>query len=267
MKRILPIFILIFFTASCSGSNGKREAIATDGSSSMERVIGFLGEYYMDKNPDVKVSFNPTGSSAGIQAVIDGRCDIALSSRELKENELEKGLVGTVAAIDAIAVIVNKSNFVSGLSLDEISGIYTGRIIKWSELGGEDIPIVRIGREAASGTRDGFESITDTKGKCKYTQELTSSGDIIQTVSSNPNAIGYASLSSVKDNVKLIAVDGVIPDNETVRDGSYKIRRDFLFVTKSDAYLSDAANKFLKFATSKEADGLILRAGAVPPER
>lgn len=240
--------------------------VSTDGSTSMEKVIGYLSEAYMEENADTKITYNPTGSGAGIQAVSEGRCDIGLSSRDLKDEEAQT-LNGTVVAIDGIAMIVNPENPVSDLTIEQIGKIYTGEIANWSEVGGTDAPIVLIGREAASGTRDGFESITDTKDKCQYSQELTSTGDVVQTVSSNPNAIGYASLASVKDNVKLLSVEGVTPTNETIQSGAYKIQRDFVLVTPKNKQLSQAAQAFMDYAISKAADTMITKAGAVPVKR
>jgi len=269
MKRILGILISICLstaiTAGCESSN-TGQTISTDGSTSMEKVIGYLSEYYMQENTDVKVTYNPTGSGSGIQAVSEGRCDIGLSSRDLKDEESEN-LIGTVVAIDGIAMIVNTQNPVANLTIDEISQIYKGNISNWKEVGGDDAPIVLIGREAASGTRDGFESITKTKDLCKYNQELTSTGDVIQTVSSNPAAIGYASLASVKETVKVLSVDGITPSTETIQNGEYKIQRNFVFVTKKDAELSKAANNFFNFAVSSDADDLIIKAGAIPVKR
>ena len=240
--------------------------VATDGSTSMEKVIGYLSEAYMEENAGVKVTYNPTGSGSGIQAVQEGRCDIGLSSRNLKDEE-KVDLVGTVVAIDGIAIIVNPENAVNDLSIEQIAALYKGEITNWSEVGGADAPVVLIGREAASGTRDGFESITDTEDLCKYSQELTSTGDVVQTVASNPNAIGYASLAAVKDTVKMIDVEGVTPTTETIQNGTYKVQRNFVFVTKKNAELSDTAKAFFEFATSKAADELIVKAGAVPVAR
>ena len=241
-------------------------SVSTDGSTSMESVIGYLGEAFTEENPDIKFSYNPTGSGTGIQAVLEGRCDIGLSSRDLKEEEA-KDLDGTVIAIDGIALIVNPENEVEDLSIENIADIYTGKITNWSELGGSDTPIVPIGREAASGTRDGFESITGTEDVCVYSQELTSTGDVIQTVASNPNAVGYASLASVKDTVKVLSVEGVMPSEATIQDGTYKIQRNFVIVTKKGTELSSAAQKFFDFATSEAADEYIVAAGAVPVKR
>ena len=193
-----------------TSQTSQQSTVSTDGSTSMEKVIGYLSESYMEDNKNVKVTYNPTGSGAGIQAASEGRCDIGLSSRDLKDDE-KQTLTQTVVAIDGIAIIVNPQNKIEDLTVEQIGKIYTGEITNWKEVGGEDHPIVLIGREAASGTRDGFESITKTKDKCKYTQELTSTGDVIQTVSGNENAIGYASLASVKDSVKVLKVEGVNP--------------------------------------------------------
>ena len=278
MKKLITVITSVFvLAAACTGcgstpadtsgtadgSSTNSGIVATDGSTSMEKVIGYLSEAYMEENPDVKVSYNPTGSGSGIQAVSEGRCDIGLSSRDLKSDEAQT-LTGTVVALDGIAMIVNPQNTIADLTLEQIASIYKGEVTNWKEVGGADAPIVCIGREAASGTRDGFESITKTKDVCAYSQELTSTGDVVQTVSSNPNAIGYASLASVKDSVKAIQVEGVSPSLQTIQDGIYKIQRDFVLVTKKDTKLSQTAQKFFDFATSKDADSLIEKAGAIP---
>lgn len=279
MKKIIGILLTgAMLTAALTGcgnesantnSNSLQTSsatVSTDGSTSMEKVIGYLSEAYMAENADTKITYNPTGSGAGIQAVSEGRCDIGLSSRDLKDEEAQT-LEGTVVAIDGIAMIVNPENPVADLTIEQIGKIYTGEIANWNEIGGNDAPIVLIGREAASGTRDGFESITDTKDKCQYSQELTSTGDVVQTVSSNPNAIGYASLASVKETVKLLSVEGVTPTNETIQNGTYKIQRDFVLVTPKNKQLPQAAQAFMDYATSAEADEMITKAGAVPVKR
>ena len=237
--------------------------VATDGSTSMEKVIGALGEAFMEQNKGVTFTYNPTGSGSGITAVSEGRCDIGLSSRALKDDEKASGLKETVLALDGIAVIVNPANPVSDLDVETIAKIYTGEITNWKEVGGNDAEIVLIGREAGSGTRDGFESITDTKDSCKYRQELTSTGDVITTVSTNPDAIGYASLAALKDNVKALTVGGIAPTEDTVKDGSYVIQRPFVLVTKDGTELSTAAQAFFDYATSADAADLIAAAGAV----
>ena len=211
--------------------------VATDGSTSMEKVIGALGEAFMEANSGVNFTYNPTGSGSGITAVSEGRCDIGLSSRALKDSEVASGLVGTVLAYDGIAVIVNPANTVEDLDIETIAKIYTGEITNWSEVGGADAEIVLVGREAGSGTRSGFEELTETVDKCKYRQELTSTGDVITTVAQNPDAIGYASLASVKDSVKALKVAGVTPSEETVKDGTYLIQRPFVLVTKEGVAL------------------------------
>ena len=278
MKKIISLMVVaVLLVAALTGcgttntdtpkDNGQVSGtVSTDGSTSMEKVIGFLSEAYMNKNSAVKVTYNPTGSGSGIKAVQAGSCDIGLASRDLKPEEATD-LNGTVVAIDGIAMIVNKENPVKDLTIEQIAALYKGEITNWSEVGGADAPVVLIGREAASGTRDGFESITDTEDACKYNQELTSTGDVVQTVSSNPNAIGYASLASVKDSVKLISVEGVTPSTETIQNGSYKIQRNFVMVTKKNAELSPAAKSFFEFATSSAADEWIIEAGAVPVKR
>lgn len=237
--------------------------VATDGSTSMEKVIGALGESFMAENSGVSFTYNPTGSGSGITAVSEGRCDIGLASRALKDTEKSSGLEETVLAYDGIAVLVHPDNPVKDLDTATIAKIYTGEITNWKDVGGKDAAIVVIGREAGSGTRDGFESITKTGEKCKYRQELTSTGDVITAVAGNPAAIGYASLASVKDTVRALSVGGVTPSEATVKDASYVIQRPFMLITKSGKALSDAAQKFFDYATSKEAAQLIAKAGAV----
>ena len=239
--------------------------VATNGSTSMEKVIGNLKEQFENDNDgNVTVSYDATGSGAGIEAVVNGTADIGLSSRALKEEETSSGLKGTTIALDGIAVIVNADSQVADLTVDQIAKIFTGEITNWSEVGGADGEIACIGREANSGTRDGFESITGTEDTCKLSQELTSTGAVIEAVKNSPNAIGYASLSAVDDTVKAVTVEGVAVSEATVQDGTYKIQRPFVFVTKDGAELSEAAQAFIDFATSDAASELIVNAGAVP---
>ena len=266
MKKILIMAMAaalsLSMLAGC-GSTKTTGSVSTDGSTSMEKVIGALGEAFQN-DTGISFTYNPTGSGSGIKAVQEGRCDIGLSSRDLKAEEKEAGLNGTVLAYDGIAVIVNPENPISDLALDTIAKIYTGEITNWSEVGGSDAEIVLIGREAGSGTRDGFESITDTEDACLYRQELTSTGDVITTVAQNPGAIGYASVASVKDTVKALTVDGVAPTEKTIKDGSYVVQRPFVLVTKADAKLSEAAQKFFDYITSSAANEIIIAAGVVP---
>ncbi len=241
-------------------------SVSTNGSTSMEKVIGALSEQFMADNSGVSITYDPTGSGAGIEAASNGSADIGLASRALKDEEKAGGLTETVVALDGIAVIVNADSKVEDLSVEQIAKIFTGEITDWSEVGGEAGKISCIGREAGSGTRDGFESITGTKDACKLDQELTSTGGVIEAVAGNANAIGYASLSAVegKDTVKAVTVGGVACTEETVLDGSYAIQRPFVLVTKTDASLSTAAQAFFDYTTSTAANDLIKAAGAVP---
>jgi phosphate transport system substrate-binding protein len=265
MKKFASLMLVAVLALSVMAGCSQKTSgtVTTDGSTSMEEVIGALGEAFEAQNDRVTFTYNPTGSGSGIQAVLEGRCDIGLSSRDLKVEESAQGLTGTVLAYDGIAVIVNPDNPVSELDVDTIARIYTGEITNWKDIGGQDAEIVLIGREAGSGTRDGFESITGTADNCQYRQELTSTGDVITAVSQNPDAIGYASLASVKDTVRAVTVGGVAPTEDAVKDGSYVIQRPFVLVTKTDTPLSEQAQKFFDFATSPDAAELISGAGAV----
>ena len=265
VKKMLACMMVATTLVMTATGCSQKEAgtVSTDGSTSMEKVIGALGEAFEGQNSDVTFTYNPTGSGSGIQAVKEGRCDIGLSSRDLKEEEIADGLKATVLAYDGIAVIVNPENPVADLDMDSISKIYTGEITNWKNVGGQDAEIVLIGREAGSGTRDGFESITKTEDSCQYRQELTSTGDVITAVSQNPAAIGYASLASVNEQVQTVRVNGVEPTEDSIKDGSYVIQRPFILVTKEDTPLSDTAQKFFDFATSVEAAQFISAAGAV----
>ena len=264
MKKMITVIVLAALAiAMLTGCGGKTTgSVATDGSTSMEKVIGALGEAFQN-DTGISFTYNPNGSGSGIKAVQEGRCDIGLSSRDLKDEEKAAGLTGTVLAYDGIAIIVNPDNPVADLSVETIAKIYTGEITNWSEVGGSDVEIVLIGREAGSGTRSGFEEIADIEDKCQYRQELTSTGDVITTVSQNPGAIGYASVASIKDTVKAVTVDRVAPTEETIKDGSYVVQRPFVLVTKTDAELSEAAQKFFDYITSADANEIISAAGVV----
>ena len=275
ISLVLAALMALTLFAACGKTNDDNKdnnddnaevtgTVSTDGSTSMEKVIMSLGESFQAENKGITVGYNPTGSGSGITAVSEGRCDIGLASRALKDDEKAAGLKETVLALDGIAIIVNPENKVSDLTVEQIAKIYTGEITNWKDVGGDDAEIVLIGREAGSGTRDGFESITGTKDSCKYRQELTSTGDVITTVAGNPNAIGYASLASVKDTVKAISVNGVSPSEATVSDGSYEVQRPFILVTKEGVELSKAAQLFFDYATGKDAADIISAAGAVP---
>lgn len=263
-KRFFLIFLSIVMIFAFSACGKSENTVVTDGSTSMEKVIGALGESFENENSDISFTYNPTGSGAGIKAVTEGTCDIGLSSRYLKDEEKANGLSETILAYDGIAIIVNPGNPVSDLSIETLAKIFTGEIKNWSEIGGNDGEIVLIGREAASGTRDGFESIVGVEGVCQYRNELTSTGDVITTVAGNPGAIGYASLASLKDSVKALSVNGIVPSEETVKDGSYPVQRPFILVTKTDSPLSESAQKFFDYAISEEVFEIIYAMGVVP---
>ena len=249
-------------SAAASSAAGLNGTVATGGSTSMEKVMSALQEAYAEKEPDVTVTYDPTGSGAGITGATDKTLDIGLSSRKLKDGET--GVTATTIALDGIAIIVNNANPVQDLTIDQIAKIATGEVTNWKDVGGEDAPIVLIGREAGSGTRDGFESIVGVTDKCQYAQELTSTGAVITGVAANNGAIGYASLSALKDTVKAVTVEGIACTEETVLDSTYKIQRPFNFVTNDSVTPSDAVQSFIDFATSAEAADLIRAAGAVP---
>ena len=286
MKKLFSILLTLSLSAALLAGCGSKEetpaetpaeetpaqeetlsgSVSTNGSTSMEKVIGVLSEQFMADNSGVSVTYDPTGSGTGIEAAKNGTCDIGLSSRALKDEETSAGLVGTTVALDGIAVIVNADSKVSDLTVEQIAQIFTGAVTDWSEVGGDAGTISCIGREAGSGTRDGFESITDTKDTCVLAQELTSTGAVIEAVKGNPNAIGYASLSAVEgqEGIKALTVGGVACSEETVLDGTYAIQRPFVLVTKEGTALSAQAQAFFDFATSSAANDLIRAAGAVP---
>ena len=286
MKKLFSILLTLSLSAALLAGCGSKEetpaetpaeetpaqeetlsgSVSTNGSTSMEKVIGVLSEQFMADNSGVSVTYDPTGSGTGIEAAKNGTCDIGLSSRALKDEETSAGLVGTTVALDGIAVIVNADSKVSDLTVEQIAQIFTGAVTDWSEVGGDAGTISCIGREAGSGTRAGFETITDTKDTCVLAQELTSTGAVIEAVKGNPNAIGYASLSAVEgqEGIKALTVGGVACSEETVLDGTYAIQRPFVLVTKEGTALSAQAQAFFDFATSSAANDLIRAAGAVP---
>ena len=250
-------------TSSSAATGTLSGNVATGGSTSMKNVIAALTEGFAEVEPGVTVSYDPTGSGAGITGATDKTLDIGLSSRALKDDE-KNDVDGTIVALDGIAIVVNKASKVADLTVDQLKQMFTGEITNWKDVGGDDGEIVLVGREAGSGTRDGFESIVDVKDSCKYAQELTATGAVISAVEANPLAIGYASLSAVGDTVAMVTVEGVECSEDTVKDGSYKIQRPFVFVTNKSAALSEQAQAFVDFATSKDAADLIRTAGAVP---
>ena len=268
MKKIicLALALAMVLTLSLSAcAKGLSGTVSTNGSTSMEKVVGILSEQFMEDNGDVTVTYDATGSGTGIEAVANGTCDIGLASRALKDVETEKGLVATTVALDGIAIIVNAECPVEDLTVEQIADIFTGKVTSWEDFGGKG-DIACIGREAGSGTRDGFESITGTKDTCVLAQELTSTGAVIAAVKSSPNAIGYASLSAVEgqEGIRVLTVNGVACTEETVLDGSYVVQRPFNLVTVEGKELSQAAKAFFDYMLSAEASELIVKAGAVP---
>ncbi|MDO4484909.1 MAG: phosphate ABC transporter substrate-binding protein [Clostridia bacterium] len=269
MKKIIAIMLaavmamaVLPLSACAKGLSG---TVSTNGSTSMEKVIGILSEQFMEDNGDVTITYDATGSGTGIEAAANGTADIGLASRALKAAEVEKGLVATTVALDGIAIIVNENCPVDDLTVEQIAAIFTGEITDWAEFGGKG-EIACIGREAGSGTRDGFESITKTADKCVLKQELTSTGAVIAAVKSSENAIGYASFAAVEgqEGIKVLTVEGVECTAENIIDGTYVIQRPFNLVTLENAELSEAAKAFFDYMISEDAAELITMAGAVP---
>ena len=269
MKKIIAIMLaavmavaVLPLSACAKGLSG---TVSTNGSTSMEKVIGILSEQFMELNGDVTITYDATGSGTGIEAAANGTADIGLASRALKDAEVEKGLVATTVALDGIAIIVNENCPVDDLTVEQIAAIFTGEITDWAEFGGKG-EIACIGREAGSGTRDGFESITKTADKCVLKQELTSTGAVIAAVKSSENAIGYASFAAVEgqEGIKVLTVEGVECTAENIIDGTYVIQRPFNLVTLENAELSEAAKAFFDYMISEDAAELITMAGAVP---
>ena len=269
MKKIIAIMLaavmavaVLPLSACAEGLSG---TVSTNGSTSMEKVIGILSEQFMEDNDQVTITYDATGSGTGIEAAANGTADIGLASRALKDAEVEKGLVATTVALDGIAIIVNENCPVDDLTVEQIAAIFTGEITDWAEFGGKG-EIACIGREAGSGTRDGFESITKTADKCVLKQELTSTGAVIAAVKSSENAIGYASFAAVEgqEGIKVLTVEGVECTAENIIDGTYVIQRPFNLVTLENAELSEAAKAFFDYMISEDAAELITMAGAVP---
>ncbi len=240
--------------------------VNTDGSTSMADVMAVLQETFKAEQPNVTVNYTGSGSGSGITNVLNGTVDIGLSSRALKDEEKEQGAVENVVALDGVAVVVNPGNTTADLTVEQIAQIFSGEITNWSEVGGADGEIAVFGRESGSGTRGAFEEIVGVEDVCVYTNEYSSTGDMVGAVANNPNAIGYASLSAVDDSVVALKVEGVAPSEETVKDGSYAIQRPFVMVTKEGVELSEAAQAFLDFAMSADSAQYIAAAGAVSPK-
>lgn len=236
--------------------------VSMSGSTSMEEIAKALAEGFNAKYPDVAIDVQLGGSSTGIKNAQEGVSDIGNVSRALKDTET--GLDSETIALDGIAVIVNTANPIEDLSTEQILKIYTGEIQNWKDLGGDDAEIQVIGREAGSGTRDGFESVVGIQDNAKHDQELTSTGAVQTAVASTPGAIGYVSLANVDDTVKALKVGGVSPAIETVQDGSYTLQRPFVMVTKTGTELRPEVKAFLEFAQGDEGQSIVSQIGLIP---
>lgn len=241
--------------------------ITMAGSTSMEKVANALAENFMTKYPGVTVTAEFTGSSAGIEAVLAGSVDIGNSSRSLTEEEKSSGAVENIVAIDGIAVITDTSNTVTALSTEQLVGIYKGEIRNWSEVGGDDKPVVVIGREAGCGTRDAFEELLEIKDMCAYVNELDSTGAVVGRVASTPGAIGYVSMDVLDVTVLTISLDGVEPTEEYIKAGSYLLSRPFVMATNREiSAQSEAVQEMFAYLESEEGQELIKAVGLIIPD-
>jgi len=256
--------VLVVATACGNGAangDGLSGRVSLNGSTSVERVIAALMEAFREEHPGVTLTFDATGSGAGITSATEGTADIGLSSRYLRDGE--DGVDYVRFAVDGLAVIVHPDNPVSNLTSEQIAAIYTGEITNWSEVGGEDSPIAVIGREAGSGSRGAFDDIMGIDGYVVHDQELTSGGAVITAVATNAFAIGYSSLSAVGDTVRVVSVDGVMCTEATLLDGSYPVQRPFILMTQAGTEPSEATQAFIDFILSAEATEIISNAGVV----
>ncbi len=270
MKKFLVLLFLLIpfvFTACSQNINdetGLSGTINLAGSTSMEKLSNSLGELFMQMYPNVSVISQFTGSSAGISAVINKTADIGNSSRYLKDEEKEEGAVENIVAMDCIVIIANPNNSVDNLTKEQLVAIYDGSIRNWSEVGGEDTPIVVIGRESGSGTRSAFEEILDLEEKCKYAQEIDSTGAVVAKVSTIRGAIGYVSLDVIDDSVKTIAIDGVPPTTENVLSEEYILTRPFIMATNGEiSEQSILIQEFFNLINSEDGKKLIEKVGLV----
>lgn len=238
--------------------------VSMAGSTSMEKLANAVAESFMAKYPDVTVTAEFTGSSAGIEAVTAGSVDIGNSSRALKDEEKAAGVVENIVAIDGIAVIVDPANTVKDLTKDQLISIYKGETKNWSELGGADAPIVVVGREAGSGTRGAFEELLKIEDACAYASELDSTGAVIAKVASTPGAIGYASLDAVNETVAAVALEGVEPTVENIKAGNYFLSRPFVMATKGEiSGQSAAVQELFAYLGSDEGKEVIKGVGLI----
>ena len=284
MKKALVIlaglFVIVSSVAGCgnggenTGSTGNAGVntdlsgtITLNGSTSMNKVATALKEGYMAANPGVTVNVEFTGSGTGIQAAIDGTADIGNSSRALKDEELQAGLVENVVAIDGIAIITNKDVNVADVTSEQLAQIYKGEVKNWNELGGADAPIVVVGRESGSGTRGAFEELLEVEDVCAYAQEIDSTGGVLSTVANTPGAIGYISLDVIDDSVNVMAIDGVVASEENIVAGSYMLSRPFVMATKGEITAqNELVQSFFAYIESEEGQTIIKQVGLILPE-
>ncbi len=256
--------------AAASDSKDAKDITGTvtmAGSTSMEKLANSLKEAFGAKYPGISVTAEFTGSSAGIESLEAGSVDIGNSSRELSDDEKSQGIVENVAAIDGIAVITDTANDVTKISSDDLAKVYTGEITNWKELGGQDEAIVVVGREAASGTRGAFEELLDIKDKCKYANELDSTGAVLAKVASTPGSIGYISLDVLDDSVSALAIDDVEATEDNIVAGKYKLSRPFVMATKGEiSEQSEAVQTFFDYIKSDEGQEVIKKAGLILPQ-
>ena len=239
-------------------------SISMSGSTSMEKLANAVAESFMEKYPNVTVTAEFTGSSAGIESVLAGSVDIGNSSRNLKDDEKSAGAAENIVAIDGIAVVADPANKVEDLTKDQLVSIYTGEIKNWSEVGGDDQAIVVVGREAGSGTRGAFEELLDIADACTYANELDSTGAVMAKVASTPGAIGYVSLDVVDDSVKALKLDGVDATEENIKAGNYALSRPFVMATKGEiSEQKTEVQALFDYLSSDEGKALIKSVGLI----
>ena len=237
------------------------------GSTSMEKLCEAMSESFMEKNPGVTVTVEYTGSGAGLESLAAGSVDIGNASRGLKDEEKASGAVENIVAIDGIAVITNKSCSIKDVTSKDLAKIYTGEITDWAELGGEEQPIIVIGREAGSGTRDAFEELLEVKDVCAYAQELDSTGAVLAKVGTTPGAIGYVSLDVVDDTVSGLKIDGVEPTEEEILAGNYMLQRPFVMATKGEiSEQNELVQAWFNYINSDDGKEVIKQVGLIIPQ-
>lgn len=268
MGIILTAMVAVTGVVGCTAKNdaGMSGKISLAGSTSMEKVCEALMEGFMEKYPSVTVTTEYTGSGAGLESLTSGSVDIGNASRHVKDGEKEKGAVENIIALDGIAVITDKNNSVTNLTSEQLTGIYTGEIRNWNELGGKDEAIVVIGRENGSGTRDAFEELLEIKDMCNYAQELDSTGAVLAKIISTPGAIGYVSLDVVDDSVIAFALDGIDATEKNILAGEYALQRPFVMATKGEiSTQNDLIKAWFNYISSDEGKEIIKNAGLIIP--